>query len=132
MDRNLQLIGMARKAGLLAVGVEAVKAAVRAGKARLVISASDASDGSARRARYGSESTGAFYIEVPYTKFELGSITGRGSPGTVAILDDGLAAGFLKGLAAGSPEIYSEAAELLQEKFRRQADKRDSKRRAEV
>ena len=132
MDRSLQLIGMARKAGLLAVGGEAVKAALRAGKAWLVISASDASEGSARRTRFGAESSGAAYIDAPYTKFEIGNITGRGSPGTVAILDGGLAAGFVKGLAANEPERYGEAEELLESKVRCRAGKRESKRRTEV
>ena len=132
MDRNLQLIGMARKAGLLAVGCDAVKAAARAGKARLVFSASDASEGSVKRACYSSRSSGAVHIHVPYTKFEIGTITGRGSPGTAAILDVGLAAGFVKGLAAREPERYSEVAEVFEKKAHHQAEKRQQKRRTGV
>ena len=129
MDRSLQLIGMAKKAGLLAVGGEAVKAALRAGKAWLVILSSDASEGSAKRARSGSELSGAVYVDAPYTKFELGNVTGRGSPGTVAILDIELAAGFLKGLAASDTERYGEIAERLQAMA---ADKSKRKRRAGI
>jgi ribosomal protein L7Ae-like RNA K-turn-binding protein len=95
----LQLLGIARKAGLLAIGGESVSAASRKGKVRAVFSASDASDGAKRRARNDSLFCGAEYSVVPYTKFELGNVTGRGSPGTLAILDEGLAAGFLRGLA---------------------------------
>jgi len=33
-------------------------------------------------------------MSVPFTKFELGTTAGRGSPGTIAFLDKGLAKGF--------------------------------------
>ena len=112
-DHNLQLLGLARKAGLLAIGGDAVSAAARAEKAILVISASDASPGALRRAGYITETSRAINVIVPYTKFELGSITGRGSPGTIAVLDAGLAAGFMKGLAGMDPERYEEAAKQL-------------------
>jgi ribosomal protein L7Ae-like RNA K-turn-binding protein len=126
MDRNLSLLGIAKKAGLLAVGGEAVCSAARKGKARLIMTACDASDGAVRRARWNSEEGGAVYITVPYTKFELGSITGRGSPGTVAFLDSGLAAGFVKGLAE-TQENYCDAVGLLEKKFDARA-KRASRR----
>ena len=116
MDRNLGLLGIAKKAGLLAVGGDAVNTSARRGNARLIITACDASDGAVRRARRSSEEGGAVYVSVPYSKFELGSITGRGSPGTVAFLDAGLAAGFVKGLA-DTQKSYSDAAELLEKKF---------------
>jgi len=115
MDRNLQILGMAKKAGLIAVGGDAVSTAARNYKAKLVITAIDASEGAQRRARLNAEAGGAVYIATPYTKFEFGSMTGRGSPGTAAILDAGLAAGFAKGLAEAEPERYRKAAELLEE-----------------
>jgi ribosomal protein L7Ae-like RNA K-turn-binding protein len=94
MNRSLQHLGMAKKAGLLAVGGDATSMAARRGKAKLIISASDASNGSMRRAKANAETGGIKYITVPFTKHELGNITGRGSPGTVAFLDKGLADGF--------------------------------------
>jgi len=123
-DRTLQLIGLARKAGLIAVGGEAVSAAARKGKARLVLSASDSSEGSSRRARMNAEAAGVTYIMVPFTKFELGSITGRGSPGTVAILDSGLAAGFVQRLAEKEPDRYAEAAQRLTKEAQSLAEKK--------
>ena len=124
--RSLQLLGMAKKAGLLAVGGDAVSAAARSGKLRLIISASDASERSLRRALQSSKTAGAEHVGVPYTKFDIGNMTGRGSPGTVAIADTGLAAGFLKGLAATDPETYSEAAQRLE----KLVENKSSKRRA--
>ena len=98
MDRSLALLGMAKKAGQLAVGSEATALAARRGKAKLVITASDASDGSVRRAKTNAEASGVEHIAVPYTMFELGNASGRGSPGTIAFLDKGLADSYKKKL----------------------------------
>ena len=118
MDRKLQLLGIAKKAGMLAVGGDDVSVAARNEKARLIISANDASEGSVRRARENAKSYGAVHIRIPYSKFEIGNITRRGSPGTLAILNEGLAARFLKSLAEDQPEIYGEAAETMAEEAR--------------
>ena len=118
MDRNIQLLGIAKKAGLLAVGGDDVSAAARNGKAWLIISASDASGGTLRRARINAEQGNSLCVTVPYSKIELGSVTRRGSPATVAFLDVGLAAGFMKGLAETEPQRYSDAADFLAEKAR--------------
>ncbi|MCL2424896.1 MAG: hypothetical protein FWD05_01010 [Oscillospiraceae bacterium] len=105
MDRCLSILGMAKKAGYLAVGGEAVALAARHRKARLIITASDASASSVRRAKSGAESGGSKYIAVPYTMFELGNVAGRGSPGTIAFLDKGLAESFTKRLAENAKEV---------------------------
>ena len=124
MDRSLQLLGIAKKAGLLAIGGDDVSAAARSGKARLILSASDASENALRRARVNAETGAAVHVIVPYTRFELGNMTRRGSPGTAAILDAGLAAGFLRGLAETEPGRYENAAELLGEEARALADRK--------
>ena len=118
MDRDLNLLGIARKAGLLAVGGDAVASAARAGKARLVLSASDSSEGALRRAILNAKSCGAVHVTVPYTKFEIGQITGRGSPGTAGILDSGLAASFLKEIGARTPGRFEEDVKRLGEEAR--------------
>jgi len=99
MNRSLAILGMAKKAGLLAVGGEAAATAARRGEARLIITASDASEGSVRRAKSNAEMNDVDYAAVPFTMFELGNTAGRGSPGTIAFLDKGLADGFMKRLA---------------------------------
>ena len=126
MNRNLQLLGIARKAGLLAVGGESSDASARSGKAAAIISACDASQGAMRRARDISKHCGVQYAVVPYTKFELGLVAGRGSPGTLAFLDAGLAAGFLGGLAEAEPERYGETVRIL-EKSAERINRRNSK-----
>ena len=135
MDRNLQILGLAKKAGLLAVGAEGTGAAARAGKARVIISASDSSESALRRARYSAEIGRCLHIIVPYSGFELGNVSGRGSPGTVAILDLGLAARFLREIAETDPEQYGESADMLTRRAQAQAEKKKNtisgKRRAE-
>ena len=123
-NKPLRYIGMAKKAGLLAIGSEAVKAAARARQIKLVLTATDISTGSARQARYNAEDSKAIYVETPYTKFELGNIAGRGSPGTLAFLDLGFAAGFMKCLTALNKEKYEEPAELITKRMESQKAKR--------
>ena len=109
MNRNLSHLGMAKKAGLLAVGSEAAAQAARRGEATLIITASDASEGSVRRAKANAESNGITYLAVPFSMFELGNAAGRGSPGTIAFLDKGLAEGFMKRLAEAEQAKESDA-----------------------
>ena len=109
----MQILGLANKAGLLAVGGDAVSAAARTGKAKLIVTAADASCGSNRRARINAINGFTVYIASPYTKFEFGTMTRRGSPGTLAVLDSGLAARFAKGLAEAHPGKYDVEAESL-------------------
>lgn len=109
MDRALGLLGITKKAGLLAIGSESSAIAARQGKAQLIITASDASAGTIRRAEANAKYGQCDYLAVPYTKFELGNITGRGSPGVVAILDKGLADGFKEKLSDTNTAKESDA-----------------------
>jgi len=100
MDKALSALGMAKKAGLLAVGGEDTLDAIRRRKAKLVITASDTSEASISRAQSSAKSGRVEYMSVPYTQFELGTTAGRGSPGIIAFLDKGLAEAFKKKLAS--------------------------------
>ena len=122
-NRPLQVLGMAKKAGLLAIGSDAVKTAAREGSVKLIILASDTSKSSIRQAEYSAEDSKTISITTPYTKFELGSFTGRGSPGTLAFLDLGLAAGFMEKLAALDAGRYEAAAETVAVKLHKAREK---------
>ena len=113
-DRNLLILGLAKKAGLLAIGDDAVGTAARKGHTKLIISAEDASERAYRNARIYADSCGAICMAVPFTKFELGSITGRGAPATVAFLDTGLAVTFIKGLAEAGHELSGKVWQFLE------------------
>ncbi|MCL2046369.1 MAG: hypothetical protein FWG88_08290 [Oscillospiraceae bacterium] len=122
MDRNLQILGLSKKAGLLAIGGSDCAAAGKAKKAHIIISASDASESALRQARKSADNGKTLYVQVPYTSFQIGTVSGRGSPSTVAILDLGLATKFANGLAADNPGEYFQIAETLT--LREQAYKR--------
>ena len=98
MDNTLNFLGLVKKAGFLAIGGQSVSLVMRTGEAKAVFTASDASDGSKRRVRENAKTYGIEYIDLPYTMFDLGCVIGRGSPGTLAITDKGLATAFLKKL----------------------------------
>lgn len=119
MDNSLRLLGIAKKAGRLEIGEECVGAAARSKKAKVILSASDASDGSKRRAAHFAEAGNIPYIIIPFNKYELGGVVGRGSPGILAITDIGIASSFTARLAAGDPVQYGETAAALKYKATR-------------
>jgi len=57
VDKLLNLIGLAKKAGKLEVGEEPVGAAARSKHARLILIASDAADNTRRRALHFGEAS---------------------------------------------------------------------------
>jgi len=128
--KPLQLMGMAKKAGLLAIGNDSVKVAARAGKVKLVVITSDISEGTARQAGYSAEDSNTYCVKTPYRKFEFGRVAGRGAPGTIAFLDLGLAAGFMERLAALDKEKYDQIAQSLLAK--KQTTENKQRRRTKV
>ena len=117
MDRALNYLALARKAGLAELGEEPVGAAARANHARLVIVASDASDHSWRRALSYVAHTGQQCLRVPYTKVELGMAIGRQELAMGAITEPGLALKFVEAL--GQNEKHKAVIEDLQNRTAR-------------
>ena len=117
MDKALNYLALARKAGRIELGEEPVGAAARAQKARLVLVASDASDHTWRRAKSFVAGTGQQCVKLPYTKDEMGMAVGRSSLAIAAFTDPAMALAFLKAL--GDPEKYREAMEDLQSRTKR-------------
>ena len=117
MDKALNYVALARKAGRVELGEEPVGAAARAHHARLVIVASDASDHTWRRAKSFVAGTAQECIRLPYTKDELGQSIGRQELAIAAFTDPALALAFVKALP--QPEKYSEYLENLDKKTTR-------------
>jgi len=112
MDKALQYLGIARKAGLLVTGAENCGKAVRAGSVWLLMLASDASDNARRRAEtfiYGRRTP---LVCLPVSKSVLEAITGRASCTMLGFTDSGLARSFAEALAQGDPRYAEIAAEL--------------------
>ena len=116
MDKALNYMSLARKAGLVELGEEPVGAAARALKARLVAVASDSGDHTWRRAKSFVAGTDQVCVRVPYTKDEMGQATGRTSLAIAAFTDPSMALAFLKAL----PQPPQEAADALQAKTQKQ------------
>ena len=108
MDKALNFLALARKAGRVELGEEPAGAAARAQKARLIIVAGDATDHTLRRAKSFVAGTEQICLQVPYTKDEMGMAIGRSALALAAFTDPALALGFVKAL--GNPEKY--AAEI--------------------
>ena len=126
MDKALNLLSLARKAGLAELGEEPVGAAARALHAHLILVASNASDHTWRRAKSYCAGTDQICIRVNYTKDELGMATGRQELAMAAIVDAGMALSFVEGL--GQPEKYQEiCAVLSQKKKRKQQQQKEAK-----
>ena len=115
MTKALSLLGISKKAGFLEIGEESVSASARTKKARVILSASDASDSSKRRARGHADTFGIPYTVFPATKADLAVIIGRGAPGMVAVTDAGLAFGIVSRLNEEAQLLGLNEAEELAE-----------------
>ncbi len=123
-DRTLGLLSLSRKGGNLVYGEETVGSVTRAGRARLVLLASDASPHTVRRAKSFVAGTAQPLLVLPFSKDDLGDALGTPSCAIAAVTDVRLAQAIVKTL--GEPERY---AALLEELSRRVA--RVEQRRAE-
>lgn len=117
MDKALNYLALARKAGRIELGEEPVGSAARAQHARLVVVASDASPHTWRRALSFVAGTQQICIKVPFTKDELGQAIGRSSLAIAALTDAALALAFVKAL--DNPEMYQQALENLDKRTAR-------------
>ena len=117
MDKALNYIALARKAGMAELGEEPVGAITRTGKGYLVVVAGDASDHTWRRAKSFVAGTNQQCIRLSCTKEELGFVVGRTSLAIAAITDAPLALALVKAL--GQPEKYKDALAALEEKTQR-------------
>ena len=130
-DPILHLLGLARKAGKIELGEEPVGAACRARYAKLVLLASDAAANTRRRCAHFGEAGNVLWLELPYTKEEIGFQFGRGSCAMLALTDSGFAASVMEKLAARDPDHYGPAAEQLRIKADRVLQRQREKRQHE-
>ena len=119
MSNALRYLGIARMSGNLEIGEDNAKTLVKAGRARLLLVASDSSDAAKRRADGYVFGFSTPLIEVPYTKAEISQEVGKPGCSMVAIRDLGLADGFVKALAAEYGDRFTELSEALDVKVRK-------------
>ena len=123
MDKALQYLSMARKAGLAELGEEPVGAAARAGKAYVVLVASDASDHTWRRGKSYVAGTNQQCVRLSCTKDEMGQSIGRSSLAMAAITDVSMALALVKATKNPDEKVLA----VLQE-----ADSRMKQRKKEA
>ena len=117
VDKALNYLSLARKAGSAELGEEPVGAAARALHAHLILVAGDASDHTWRRAKSFAAGTDQQCIRVSFTKDQLGEAIGRTALAVAAFTDPALALAFVKAL--GQPQLYKSALEDLQTRTKR-------------
>ena len=123
-DKALHLLGIARKANRLAIGEEPAGIACRSGKARLLLVAADAGEHTVRRAQSFCRSGKPAWLQIGFTKEELGNGLGCNACALCAVLDPALALAFVQTL-----DDAGEHAAILQELTRQ--TERVKKRRQE-
>ncbi len=93
------LLGMARRAGRLTTGYDAVAALVASGAVILVLTAADLSEKTEKELRFAAQDKRAEIQKIPLTKEEIGHSLGLKKPvGVLALEDKGFAAAVKKRL----------------------------------
>ena len=118
MNKALNYLSLARKAGSAELGEEPVGGAARAGKAHVILVAADCGDHTWRRAKSFAAGTQQQAVRLDCTKDEMGLATGRTSLAMAAITDAALALALMKALP--DQEKYAEPIAVLEEKVQRQ------------
>lgn len=118
-ENTLRLLGLMRRANALAFGELNTGAAARAGKAALLLLASDASENARKRAQGFAAARQLPLTVLPFTKAEFASAVGLGGGSMAAVTDAGFAGALLRALAGDDPETYGEAAARFQAPERR-------------
>ena len=141
-EKTLKFLGLMRRANALQVGENNTGEAVRAGKAKLLLLASDASENAKKRAESFVGGRSCLLLELPFTKEELSSALGLGGCSMAAVTELGFANALIKRLQELDPERYADAAEEVARRFskaeRRKSEtakermKRNGKRRTNV
>ena len=117
MHKALNYMALAGRGGRIELGEEPCGAAARAGHAKLIVVAADASPHTWRRAKSYAAGTDQQCLKVPFSKDELGEAIGRSSLAMAAFTDPALALAFVKALEMR--EEYQEVLENLELKTKR-------------
>ena len=126
-DKPLKLLGLMRPAGAVEIGADRAAEAARAGKARALLLASDATETAERKAAYALEGKRALILKLPFTRKELSDALGVNDCTMAAITDIGFAEAFVKQLAAEDEEGFAAAAASLAAKKEKMSRRRSEK-----
>ena len=115
-EKMLGLLGLMRRAGAISPGEDQAAEAVRAGKGKLLLLASDVSDNARRKAENLAAGRSVEPVPLPFDRETLGAALGLGSCSVAAVTDLGFAEAFAGLLAAQWPEDYGPLAQRVRER----------------
>ena len=121
-NKALNYLSLARKGGLAELGEEPVGAAARAGKAYVILVASDASDHTWRRAKSYAAGTEQQCVRMEATKDEMGLMVGRTSLAIAAITDVAMALALVKAMTKADPQVLEVLSAKAAKAKKRQAE----------
>ncbi|MDO5546853.1 MAG: 50S ribosomal protein L7 [Eubacteriales bacterium] len=121
-NKALNYLSLARKGGMAELGEEPVGAIARAGKAYVILVASDASDHTWRRAKSFAAGTEQQCVRLDCTKDEMGFAIGRTSLAIAAITDVQLALALVKSLPKADPQVLEVLSAKAAKAKKRQAE----------
>ena len=124
MESILSLLGLARKAGRVVCGEEAVSEAAVDKKIRLLLYAEDAASNSCRRALNFAAKGACLALQIPCGKADLGRAVGYAECAMLGVTDIGFAGAIGKKLSAMNPEKFGGASERLELKAKRAAERK--------
>lgn len=122
----IPLLGLARRAGKVEIGDEAVKSACAHSTARMLLIASDSSERTCETFEFIAESANIPHIPVAETREELGNALGKRPCAVVAVCDAGFSAAIIKKLSAEN-EYARAALPNLEKKAQRAQSRKKSK-----
>ena len=122
-EKMLGLLGLMRRASAISPGEDQAAEAVRAGKGKLLLLASDVSDNARRKAENLAAGRSVEPVPLPFDRETLGAALGLGSCSVAAVTDLGFAEAFAGLLAAQWPEDSGPLAQRVRER-REQAARR--------
>lgn len=105
MDKAMEYLCLGRKAGLVTTGETGCGSASAAGRIRLLLLASDASDNARRRAESFLRGRRAPLARVPWTKEELSECMGKAGCAMLCFTDLGLASPLCGGHGGNRPGL---------------------------
>ena len=133
MESILNLLGLARKAGRVVCGEEAVSEAAEGKKIRLLLYAGDAAANSCRRALTFAAKGACLALQIPCGKADMGRAVGYAECAMLGVTDIGFAGAIGKKLSQMDPAKYGGACERLELKAKRAAErKREQAKRDKV
>ena len=128
MSRALGYLSIAKKAGMLETGEENSGTEIRAGKAKLLVLASDASDNALRRATGFVNETNVPLLRVPFSKEDISSSVGKNGCSMLVFRDIGLAYSFVSALAGEYGQEYAPLADEMRRRSEKSAQRQKEAR----